>query len=97
MRTKEEEFELERKDSLFLFQNPPAWPQWPYQTIKRRKADGTLPDVAVLVDFGTPGEAFKIHLIEKNLFTLSQEDVEHAMTTDQINAEALIADGWVVD
>lgn len=94
--------EQEKQRSLDDFKNPPAWPYWPYQTIKRRKADGSMPDCALLVDFGTPGQGSDVHFLDASMFDLADKSerqrlLEVARSTPAIDAEKLIAEGWVID
>jgi hypothetical protein len=94
--------EEEKQHSLRDFQNPSIWPYWPYQTIKRRKLDGSMPDCALLVDLAPTREPFDVHFLAVDLFELNdkvrrEELIAEARTRPAIDAQALINEGWVID
>ena len=94
--------EEEKQHSLRDFQNPPIWPFWPYQTIKRRKPDGSMPDCALLVDLAPVGEPFDVHFLDADMFDMGDKDkraalIAEARTRPAIDAQKLIDEGWVID
>jgi hypothetical protein len=96
--------EEEKADSLRWFRNPPTWPFWPYQTIKKRRGGGEMPHCALLVDFATPGmsEDYDIHFVDAMLWDLDdaavrKEKLAVAKASPPIDPVKMIEEGWVID
>ena len=84
-------------DDLAYLRDDNAWVNWPVQTVKKRKADHSMPDCGLV----SPGCRV---VYDANLWGLPQDEngIVKPISTWPIKAtyesvEAMLADGWEVD
>ena len=85
------------RDHVAMVRSPDRWPAWPYLPVKR----GHLPDadlgIVLASETTVLGDHPTVYLI--NLFALPRTPDEWAAAPKMTypSAEAMVADGWVVD
>jgi len=73
--------------------HPAEWPNWPVQTVKKRRSNGQMPDVGLVVERENVVEPI---VYDVNLWALPVP-TPWPIAARYDSIEAMIADGWEVD
>ncbi len=83
------------RDRQFIL-NPSEWPLWPFLPLKRRDHNLDMKNLGLLVA-AQRDEGFTVHHVCLHDLPMSREAFHAAPKTHYPTADALLADGWVVD
>lgn len=82
---------VESRDDAEMMRRPNLWPRWPVLPLKRRSAETGFPETGMLV------EASDVPLTTVLVGTIFDADVFALPRKEYESADAIVADGWIVD